>query len=63
MTTKEIKSMMAEAYHQAIAKEKKNCDFYIAMNPGQEEERKKQMQIAIAGISNLYYTMADLLPR
>lgn len=63
MTNKEVKAIVAEAYCKAIEKEKKNCEFYIAMNPGSEAERNKQMQIAIAGIDNLYYTIADLLPR
>ena len=63
MSSKEARNMLSVAYDNAIRIARKNCDAYIAWNPDDTERRKRDLDIELCGITNLYYRMIDELER
>ena len=63
MSSKEARNMLSFAYDNAIRIARKNCDAYIAWNPDDAERRKRDLDIELCGINNLYYRMIDELER
>ena len=63
MSSKEARNMLSFAYDNAIRIARKNCDAYIAWNPDDAERRKRDLDIELCGINNLYYRMIDEIER
>lgn len=63
MSSREARNMLSCAYENAIRIARKNCDDYIAYNPQDEKRRKRDLDIELCGINNLYYRVLDELDR
>ena len=61
MNKKEVINMLRDCYDKAIKESQKSAETYIAWNPGQAENRKRDLLIERIGINNLYYLMFDEL--
>lgn len=63
MSSREVRSMLACAYGNAIRIARKNCEDYIKLNPTDEKRRRHDLDIELCGINNLYYKMIDEIER
>ena len=63
MSSWEVRNMLSDARDNAIRIARKNCDDYIKYNPQDEKRRKRDLDIEICGISNLYYKMIEEIER
>lgn len=63
MSSREVRNMLSCAHDNAIRIARKNCDDYIKYNPQDEKRRKRDLDIEICGISNLYYKMIEEIER
>ena len=63
ISIREVKSLLADAYNDALKIAQKNCDTYIAWNPGRNKERMHDKDIENCGINSLYYRMIEQLEK
>lgn len=63
MTAEQVKRALAYAADNARATARRNAEAYIAWNPQDEERRKRDLDIEMLGIDNLYYKMLQQLQR
>ena len=63
MSNKAVRNMLACAFDNAIASAKRNADFYIALNPDDAERRKRDLDLELCGIENIYHKMLTEIER
>lgn len=63
MTSREARNMLSCAFENAARIARKNCEDYIKYNPQDEQRRRRDLDIELCGINNLYYRMIDELER
>lgn len=63
ISSKEARNMLSVAFDNAAKVARKNCDDYIKYNPQDAERRRRNLDIELCGINNLYYRMVDELER
>ena len=55
--------MLVAARENAIRIATNNADDYIRLNPTDAERRRRDLEIELLGINNLYYRMIDEIKR
>ena len=63
MSSRQARSMLSCAFENAVSVARKNCEDYIKYNPQDEKRRRRDLDIELCGINNLYYRMIDELER
>lgn len=55
--------MLVAARENAIRIATRNADDYIRLNPTDADRRRRDLEIELLGINNLYYRMIDEIKR